>query len=203
MAGVSAARTQVALVFVSLADMNNWTFFREALRNFRATGAIARSSPALVTRLIAAIPTDRPVVVVELGPGEGCVTRALLDRLGAGSSLTAYEINPAFVDRLRHLADARLTVCAAGADRLAADFAPASVDFVVSSLPLSMMSRSDKEEILRQSQRVLRPDGRFLQYQYALQDYGLLKQSFSRVSVSFTLANLPPAFVYSCSLGIL
>ena len=183
--------------------MNNWNFFREALKNFRSTGAIARASPLLIKRLIGSIPRDRALTVVELGPGEGCITRALLEDLHPESSLTAFEINPAFVRRLKDIEDPRLRVLPYGADRIAEHFAAESVDFVVSSLPLSMIEQPVKERIIRQSQRVLRPEGEFLQYQYALQDYGLLKDNFSQVSVSFTLANLPPAFVYSCSLGIL
>jgi phospholipid N-methyltransferase len=66
-----------------------------------------------------------------------------------------------------------------------------------------MIAPSVKSEIIEQSRQILTPEGRFLQYQYALQDYGLLKDSFARVNVGFTLANLPPAFVYSCSLGLI
>ncbi len=183
--------------------MNNWNFFREALKNFRSTGAIARASPLLIKRLIGSIPTDRPLTVVELGPGEGCVTRALLDSLHRESTLTAFEINPAFVERLQFIHDERLRVIPTGAESLTNHFAAASVDFVVSSLPLSMIDQPIKQRIIRQAQEVLTPDGEYLQYQYALQDYSLLKDTFPNVNVSFTLANLPPAFVYSCSLGII
>ncbi len=183
--------------------MNNWTFFREAVKNFRSTGAIARASPALVKRLIEAIPSATPLNVVELGPGEGCITRALLARLHPESQLTAFEINPAFVHRLGTIRDARLQVLSVGAERLTGHLAPGSVDFVVSSLPLSMIDQPVKETIIRQAQGILKPEGHFLQYQYALQDYGLLKDNFNNVSVGFTLANLPPAFVYSCSLSLI
>lgn len=182
--------------------MNNWHFFRQAVKNFRSTGAVARASPVLVKQLIKPIPADRPLCIVELGPGEGCVTRALLERLSPDSSLTAFEINEVFVRKLAHITDRRLEVKAVGADCLTEYFAEGSVDYVVSSLPLSMIDKSVKEAIIRQSQTILTPKGRFLQYQYALQDYGLLKDSFHKVSVSFTLANFPPAFVYSCSLGL-
>ncbi len=183
--------------------MNNWTFFREAVKNFRSTGAIARASPALVKRLIEAIPGSVPLTVVELGPGEGCITRALLEKLSGASTLTAFEINPAFVHRLGSIQDTRLRVLPVGAERLTDHFAPGSVDFVVSSLPLSMIDQPVKETIIRQAQDILKPEGQFLQYQYALQDYGLLKDNFNNVSVGFTLANLPPAFIYSCSLHLL
>ncbi len=182
--------------------MKKWSFFREAVRNFRTTGSIAASSPALVKKLVEPLPANRPLIIVELGPGDGCVTSAIVGKIHPQSQLTAFEINGAFVEKLAQIQDARLRVLGVGAERLTDYFAPGTVDYVVSSLPLSMIDKSTKEEILRQAQTVLRPQGHFLQYQYALQDYGLLKGYFNRVSVSFTMANLPPAFIYSCSLGM-
>lgn len=180
---------------------SRWSFFKEAVRNFRSTGAIASSSPALVKRLVTPLPANRPVTIVELGPGDGCVTRAILEKVHPDSQLTAFEINPAFVKKLSVLEDKRLKVLAVGAECLTDYFSPGSVDFVVSSLPLSMIPQEVKEEILRQARVVLGPEGQFYQYQYALQDYSLLKDYFQRVSVSFTVANVPPAFVYSCMVG--
>lgn len=182
--------------------MNKWNFLREAVRSFRSTGAIASSSPSLVKKLIEPIADQADLRIVELGPGDGCVTRALLNKLGPAAELHAFEINEAFVDRIKEIKDDRLTVLPVGAEEMRQFFAPGSVDFVVSSLPLSMIPQEVKEEILEQAKLVLKPGGRFLQYQYALQDYSLLKGYFSHVSVQFTLANLPPAFVYSCSLGL-
>ena len=182
--------------------MKKLFFFREAVRSFRTTGAIAASSPTLVKKLVTPLPASRPVNIVELGPGDGCVTRAILKKVSPGSSLTAFEINEAFVEKLNGINDARLTVHGVGAEQLTDYFSAGSVDYVVSSLPLSMIPKEVKETILQQAQTVLKPTGQFLQYQYALQDYSLLKGYFNRVSVSFTLANLPPAFIYSCSYGI-
>lgn len=175
-----------------------WSFFRTAVKNFRSTGAVASSSPALLKRLVAPLDGERPLVIVELGPGDGCTTRAILERVHADSRVTAFEINEAFVGKLGEIEDSRLRVLAEGAERLTEHFAPESVDYVVSSLPLSMIPKEVKADILRQAQLVLRPEGQFLQYQYALQDYGLLKHYFGLVRVSFTLGNLPPAFVYWC-----
>ena len=180
---------------------NRWSFLREAVRNFRSTGAIASSSPALVKRLVERLPDDRPLRIVELGPGDGCVTRAILDKVHPDSSVTAFEINPTFVDFLQGIDDDRLRVLAEGAEHINDHFTPGSVDYVISSLPLSMMPKEVKADILEQARHALGPDGAFFQYQYALQDYSLLKHVFGKVNVSFTLANLPPAFIYSCMVG--
>lgn len=181
--------------------MNNWKFFREAIRTWKSTGAIARSSPALVRKLVAPIHNDRPLRVLELGPGEGCVTRALLDRLSPDSELIAFEINEKFVERIQSIQDSRLSVYAHSAEHLSDFIEENSIDFVVSSLPLSIIPKKVKSAIIDQSKLVLKPEGRYLQYQYALQDYGFLKNYFQSVKVGFTAANLPPAFIYTCSLG--
>lgn len=180
---------------------NRWSFFREALKSFRSTGAIASSSPALVKKLIEPLPTDRPLNIVELGPGDGCVTRAILAKVHPGSKVTAFEINETFVAHLAGIEDKRLRVLPVGAERIAEYFPDGSVDYVVSSLPLSMIPKEVKSEILQRARIALGPDGEYFQYQYALQDYSLLKDVFGRVSVSFTVANLPPAFIYSCVVG--
>lgn len=182
--------------------MGKHFFLREALRSFKSTGAIASSSPALIKKLIEPIPAGRDLVIVELGPGDGCVTKQLLRKLGVEAQVYAFEINESFISIMREIKDDRLKVIPHGAERMSDFLMAESVDYVVSSLPLSMIPKEIKEEILRQAQQVLKPNGRFLQYQYALQDYNLLKDYFYNVNVKFTLANLPPAFIYTCSLGL-
>lgn len=182
--------------------MKDHFFLREALRSFRSTGAIASSSPALIKKLIAPIPRGQQLRIIELGPGDGCVTKSLLQRISSDSEVHAFEINDNFVEMIRNINDDRLKVIPLGAEKMEDFFAPQSIDYIVSSLPLSMIPKEVKEEIMRQSRMVLKPGGHFLQYQYALQDYGLLNRYFGKVRVNFTLANLPPAFIYTCSLGL-
>jgi phospholipid N-methyltransferase len=45
---------------------------------------------------------------------------------------------------------------------------------------------------------VLKPEGVYVQFQYALKSKKLMEKHFSKVSISFTPFNLPPAFVYAC-----
>ena len=59
------------------------------LRHPRTVGAIAASSRTLAQKMIAKIPADRPVTVVELGPGTGSFTRAIVERLAPGSRFLA------------------------------------------------------------------------------------------------------------------
>lgn len=172
------------------------------MRSWRSTGAIASSSPALVKRLVTPITNERPLRIVELGPGGGAVTQAILERMHPDAELIAFEINNKFIERLQEIDDPRLKLIPHGAERLAEFVEPETIDYVVSSLPLSIIPKGIKAEIIQQSMEALKPAGHYLQFQYALQDYKLLKYYFNTVKVSFTAANLPPAFIYTCSLGL-
>src|SRR6476661_957502 len=55
-------------------------FLRSWLDNPLSTGAITPSSPALARAMAAAVDPERPGPLIELGPGTGPVTEALLAR---------------------------------------------------------------------------------------------------------------------------
>lgn len=74
------------------------------------------------------------------------------------------------------------------------------VDQYISSLPLSLLNENDIENLLAKVKAHLHPQGVFIQYQYSLDKYDLLKSHFKEVKLSFTPLNFPPAFVYRCSI---
>src|SRR4026209_708344 len=74
---------------------------RRFLRNPATVGAVSASSRAMARMMVARIPADRPVNVVELGPGTGAFTSALVERVAKGSRILAIELEQAFVDRVR------------------------------------------------------------------------------------------------------
>ncbi len=179
--------------------MNNLAFLREAARSFRDTGAVARSSRFLVDRMLRRVDFTAPGLhVLEYGTGEGCITREILEQLPPDGRLTAFELNPVFAERIASMNHPSLRTINGGAQLTGRYVEPASVDYIVSSLPLSNIPDAVKKLILNEAKRALKPGGLFVQYQYALQDYQLIREHFSEVDLSFTLLNLPPAFVYEC-----
>ena len=72
------------------------------------------------------------------------------------------------------------------------------VDYIVSSLPLSILDDAIADGILNAAQASLKPGGKFLQYQYSLTYLGRLTERYGDVRLGFTLRNVPPAFVYEC-----
>jgi phospholipid N-methyltransferase len=172
------------------------------IRHIKTSGTIVRSSPFLIRRLLRALDFDRARTIVQLGVGTGCITRALLTRMRPEARLVSLELNQVFVEENRDIVDPRLTLlqrCASTLPQISEELALGPIDYIVSSLPLAIMDDTIVERILRNSDRMLSPDGLFLQYQYSLSQLSNLERRFGDVRVGFSLANIPPAFVYECS----
>jgi len=160
------------------------------------------SSIFLAERLARGIDYANASVIVEFGLGTGCVTRRILRRMRPDARLISLEINPVFVEEGLRISDPRLTVrhaCATTLPHILEDEGIDAVDAVVSSLPLSIMDHAVVERILDVARDSLAPGGRFLQYQYSLSQRHRMRRRYTEVAVGFTLLNIPPAFVYSCS----
>jgi phospholipid N-methyltransferase len=115
--------------------------------------------------------------------------------------LTCVEVDEEFVEACSAIDDDRLTVCHACATDLVTvlqDGGVTEVDYIVSSVPLSILDDHIADRILAAAQASLRPGGRFLQYQYSLTYLRKLTDRYGDVRLGFTLRNVPPAFVYEC-----
>lgn len=171
------------------------------IKNIRTTGTVAPSSRRLIQRLIASIDFASARCVVELGPGNGCITRELLNRLGPDATLICFELNNDFIAQLNALNDPRLHVynaCASSIRQILDELGIGCVDYVVSSLPLTIMDDEIVKAVVESVRDNLCEGGRFVQYQYSLNNWDDIKPVFSQARVSFTLRNMPPAFIYEC-----
>ena len=172
------------------------------IRSIKTSGTITPSSKVLIDSLLGPINFSIARCIVELGPGNGCVTRALLDKMRPDSLLVCFEVNQEFISELQALNDPRLWIvnrCASSIREALEDLGIEEVDHVISSLPLALIDGSLREDILSSVDSNLRTGGRFMQYQYSLRNYSDLKSIFSKVKLDFTLRNMPPAIVYECT----
>lgn len=157
--------------------------------------------------------------IVELGPGTGPVTKAILSRMHPEARLLAVDINAAFIEHLRLACpDPRLiAVCGSATDlrRLFTAHRLAPADAVVSSLGLTSMSPQMRSTILRQVGECLSPGGVMTQFQYlhayaaghldvdtsrfpSFNELRFLRSYFRTISVGHVLLNFPPALVFTC-----
>ena len=142
--------------------------------------------------------------VIELGPGTGVFTRALVNRGVAPADLTLIELGEEFLPMLRKRYP-EATILSEDAARLER-LPPCNRRLhgaAVSGLPLLAMPPATVLRILSGTFRLLAPGGQFFQFTYGwrcpvpapmLQRLGL---EAHRVGV--TLENIPPATVYRIS----
>lgn len=163
-------------------------------------GAIAPSGEALgrlMTKEI--VPGDGPII--ELGPGTGVFTRALLNRGVPESDLTLIEFDANFAKILqRRFPKARILL--ADASKLEGQnlFPDPSVSAVISGLPLLSFPKDKVTAILSGSFSYLRPTANFYQFTYGprcpVPREILQKTGLEAKRIGTTVRNLPPAFAF-------
>lgn len=178
--------------------MNRFKFFREGIRNIKTVGTVTRSSRYLCDKIINHSKIHKAKVIVELGAGDGVLTKRILDRMPDNCRLIAFEINEKFISTLNDIDDKRLIVAADSAENLPKyleQYQLDHVDIVYSALPFTVIPKDVAKSIISISKEVLVPDGEYLQIHYSLVAKSLYNNIFGNVEVFFQPINIPPAFV--------
>jgi len=179
---------------------NGYFFGRSWVSNPLQVGAIAPSSRRLARLITSEIrPASAPVL--ELGPGTGIFTRALLARGLREDQLILVECDRRFAHLLqRDYPGARVLQIDAAKLRRHDLMSDEGVGAVVSGLPLLSMSMRSRIAILQFAFRQLRPSASFYQFTYGLQcpvpRAVLERLGLKAVRMGVTLMNAPPARVY-------
>jgi phosphatidylethanolamine/phosphatidyl-N-methylethanolamine N-methyltransferase len=175
-------------------------FFRAWMSNPLRVAAIAPSGPALAALITREI-TPQTGPVLELGPGTGAFTRALLARGVAPHDLTLVEFGADFTHLLRHrFPQAR--VIQADAARLARIglYEGAPVGAVISGLPMLSMPVRQVMAVLAGSFSYVRDGGAFYQFTYGprcpVRHAVLERLGLKATRVGGAWLNVPPASVY-------
>ncbi len=165
-------------------------------------GAMSPSSKYLANVMLKSIDFSKCKTLVELGPGNGVFTEKILERMLPDAKLLAFELNEGFYRDLQHkIKDDRLILVNDSAELIGTYLKKHGLDkadVVISSLPLANFPSSLRSSVLNESYENLTPVGKYIQFQYSLQSKKYIKKIFKQVDIKFTLANFPPAFVYSC-----
>jgi phosphatidylethanolamine/phosphatidyl-N-methylethanolamine N-methyltransferase len=175
-------------------------FLQEWLQYPRQIGAILPSSRNLSGAMAYWLPPEPDEFVLELGPGTGSVTQALVERGLRQDRLVAIEKSPKLAGLLRerfpraHI----ITGDALHLDQLLRKHVRqlAWVGAVISSLPLRNFAPADGESLAKKILAILRPDGRWVQYSYYLGNGRPQGTAcFQMLASDVVWWNLPPARV--------
>lgn len=184
-------------------------FIIQFIRHPSRVGAICPSSQQLCKHMAAAAlaplaksttaPRLKPQPIVELGPGTGVVTRALIHAGAQPEQLICIENNPNFAKCLREeFTQLRMIQdSATHLEKILQQLNIAKVPVIVSSLPLLSIPEPSRQQIIQSIIHSLAPGGRLIQFTYGvsspLQNYHDLIKPISKRFIPF---NLPPAFVW-------
>lgn len=150
------------------------TFLRQFFRDARNTGSIMPSSPALARAMVHGIATGAPQRWLEVGPGTGPFTRALLAAKRPGDRLVIVELSKDFCVRLeadilqpwrqanpKQAAEVVLINAPIEEARLEPGF-----DHVVCGLPFNNFPPELVEQIMVQLRALIRPAGSLRYFAY-------------------------------------
>lgn len=175
-------------------------FLQEWFANPQRTGSVAPSSPRLAAAMAHWLPANPESFVLELGPGTGAVTDALIKRGLREDRLVAIERNPKMARLLRDKFP-RAQIISGDAwhlDHLLRGRREPieSVGAVISSLPLLNFPHAEAEALTQKIRAVLEPDGNWVQYSYHLGRNQIRgAASFQLHASKIVWLNFPPARV--------
>ncbi|MFM9974997.1 MAG: class I SAM-dependent methyltransferase [Beijerinckiaceae bacterium] len=163
------------------------------------TGAVAPSGKALAKKMAACVDLKIPGFIVELGPGTGPVTQALLERGTDPSRLLLVEYSADFVKLLSNRFP-DVTVIQGDAYDLRKTLEPylqGPLAAVVSSLPLLTRPEDQRIKLLKEAIEMMVPGAPFIQFTYMIPSpiariEGVLAKASPRI-----WKNLPPARVWT------
>ncbi|WP_083551411.1 class I SAM-dependent methyltransferase [Acuticoccus yangtzensis] len=174
-------------------------FLRQWAESPLKTGAVAPSGQELSRLMAGYVELDRPGVIVELGPGTGAVTQALVERGVPQERLLLIEYSSEFCTLLRERFP-QATVVQGNAYALGDvldDLGNPPVASVVSGLPLFTRPLPERQALMSAAMAAMSPGAPFIQFSYALVPAvkGLVGITWS--TSRWVIANLPPARVWA------
>ena len=180
--------------------MNAFKFFMEGIKRFKEMGTIARSSRFIGRTMCKYIDFKKAKCIVEIGAGDGPITKELLKNMSEDCKLICIEINETLVPSLRKQfeSDPRITIIQGDAMKMeeyikAAGFEQA--DHVVSAIPFVIIPEDD---IIKESKRCMKMGGKYLQLHYSLIARKRYQRIFGNTEIDFVMRNIPPAFIHIC-----
>ena len=179
-----------------------FTFLKRFAKEPGRIGSVTPSSKFLTKAMLDRVDWENAKYIAELGAGTGVFTREIVKRARPDAKILVFEIDPALQKMIRdeHPEHEGLTLHS-DAQKLSEamkDNGICKLDFVISSLPFTVLPPKMTVRILNAVLECLKDNGHFVAYQYSSIMKHVLKKKFSHMKTRFVLLNVPPAFVYDC-----
>jgi phospholipid N-methyltransferase len=176
-------------------------FLRAFIAHPRQVGAILPTSRWAVRDMLDMADVPGAGLVVELGAGTGVSTGEVLARLKPGGRIIALEIDPRLARILEErFPDPRLQVVCDSAEHIEKYLKGEKADVVVCALPFTSLDAGLRRRLLGLLPVTLAATGTAVVIQYSPLIQGELRKLFPSVRRRISPRNVPPAFLFACSL---
>lgn len=166
--------------------MNKLGFFKTFMSDIRVA-ALVPTPRHVIDRILAHVPKNTKTVA-EYGPGDGVITKPLLQCLPEDAKVIAIERNQDFVHELATIHDPRLHV-KQGDALLATEYLQEArmhtLDMAISGIPFSFFKSTQRHHIITQTYEALSPNGVFVVYQFSPLMFFYLKRLFAHVKLRY------------------
>lgn len=161
-------------------------------------GAVAPSSPALARAMAAQVDLSSNGPILELGPGTGVVTAALIARGIAAERITSIEFDPDFAKLVAERFPGVRVVRGDAYDLRATLGGNSVAPFaaIVSSLPLLNATPERRHRLIETAFDLLAVAAPFVQFSYGLKSPVPETSTISVARAARVLFNVPPARVW-------
>jgi phospholipid N-methyltransferase len=176
-------------------------FLRAFIAHPRQVGAVLPTSRWAVRDMLDMADVPGAALVVELGAGTGVTTGEVLARMKPDARLIALEIDPQLVRLMQErFPDPRLQVVCDSAEHIEKYLEGGEADVLVCALPFTSLDKGLRRRLLGLLPVTLAPTGTAVVIQYSPLIEGELRKLFPSVRRRISPRNVPPAFLYACSL---
>jgi phosphatidylethanolamine/phosphatidyl-N-methylethanolamine N-methyltransferase len=176
---------------------DNLRFLRALIARPKHIGAVVPSGPALSRAIARQLDPSCPGPVLELGPGTGVITAALLEHGFTPDRLTLIEYDSDFAAELAARFHG-LRVIEGDAFNLTHTLNGLDQPFagIISGLPLLNFPMSKRLALVNGALARLAPGAPLVQFSYGLEPPVKAPRGYGVVRAAFVWANLPPARVW-------
>ncbi|KAI1285712.1 hypothetical protein HDE_11575 [Halotydeus destructor] len=171
-------------------------FFKEP----KVVASLFPSSHFLTDKVLAPVNWSTARLIVEYGPGIGNMSQEILRRMHPECKLVLFELNRDMAEFLQTAyTDPRMMAferSATDVENVLQENGLGKADYVISGVPFSQIPVNIGKQIVEATKMVLKPEGKFLVYQFRPNVLELLEPLFENIEKDFEPVNIPPLRVY-------
>lgn len=163
-------------------------------------GSAFPSSQFMTEKVLAPIDFQKARLIVEYGAGVGNISIEILRRMRKDAKLLVFELNEDLskflqeeYDDDRFIASGR---SAEDVEDVLNEYNLGKADYIISGVPFSTMPPTVATNIMKATKDVLKPNGKFLVYQFRSKVVEFLKPHFKHIDRTYEIVNVPPLKIF-------